>query len=78
VNDRPIVYSVGVDRDDDGGRWVRNDNGDTFADLGAPNHFDGMGESVRAEKRDGDWVLWSSLKRPNAVENPSATEGSSK
>jgi hypothetical protein len=78
IHDRPIVYSVGDDRDDDGGRWVRNENGDTFADLGAPNHFDGMHEAVRFESRDGDWVLWSSLKRPNANENPSESEGSSK
>jgi hypothetical protein len=78
VKDRPIVYSVGIDGDDDGGRWVNNANGDTFADLGAPNHFDGVGESVRFEKRDGDWVLWSSLERPNATENSSELKGNSK
>lgn len=61
VNDRPMVYSVGIDGDDDGGRWAKADNGETHADLASPNHFEGEHESVRYAHRDGDWVIWSTM-----------------
>ena len=41
---KPILYSVGSDRDDDGGRELR-DGDDSDA-------------STRADGTDGDWILW--------------------
>ena len=33
VNDRPIVYSVGIDGDDDGGRLAKNKDGEITSGL---------------------------------------------
>jgi hypothetical protein len=57
VDDRPIVYSLGPDRDDDGGRAIVNvsvnyDVGHTTARL----YF---GETAGNCAPDGDWVVWS-------------------
>jgi hypothetical protein len=59
VNDRPIVYSVGVDGDDDGGRLAKNKDGEPRPEYAEPNHFGRDHEAVRAAETDGDWVLWS-------------------
>jgi hypothetical protein len=63
VNDRPIVYSVGVDGDDDGGRLAKNKDGESHPEYAEPNHL-GLGlrlghEAVRESETDGDWVLWA-------------------
>jgi hypothetical protein len=62
VNDRPTVYSVGVDGDDDGGRLAKNKDGETHPEYAEPNHFGKDHEAVRASETDGDWVLWSTAK----------------
>jgi hypothetical protein len=75
VNDRPVVYSVGLDGDDDGGRWAKDAIGDAHPDAAAPTHFGGKGESDRDAKRDGDWVIWSALPREigESAERPQDT-----
>jgi hypothetical protein len=59
VNDRPIVYSVGVDGDDDGGRLAKNKEGESRPEYAEPNHFGRDHVAVSASETDGDWVLWS-------------------
>ncbi len=59
VNDRPIVYSVGVDGDDDGGRLAKNKDGESHPEYAEPNHFGKDHVAVRASETDGDWVIWS-------------------
>jgi hypothetical protein len=54
-DDRPVVYSVGSDLDDDGGRAVAGKEGEWRASPG------GYWGSVRSNgENDGDWVLWGS------------------
>lgn len=53
----PLVYSVGVDEDDDGGRPP------TDKSTGKPNNYNACprqftGEPVTDPENDGDWVLW--------------------
>ncbi len=64
VDDRPVVYSVGVDGDDDGGRVAKNKDGELHPDYAEPNHFGKDHEAVRVPETDGDWVLWSMVKSP--------------
>jgi hypothetical protein len=52
VNDRPIVYSVGIDGDDDGGRVPVDTAGKPDASLATP---------VGTTAMDGDWVLWTTM-----------------
>ena len=56
VDDRPVVYSVGVDRDDDGGRSIATDDGD---DRASARHFQTTPRTDATH--DGDWVLWSTV-----------------
>jgi hypothetical protein len=62
VNDRPAVYSVGVDRDDDCGRGANSRDEDTTFDSTptSPLYFDS--KPVAGEEHDGDWVIWSTVK----------------
>jgi hypothetical protein len=62
VGDQPIVYSVGVDGDDDGGRLAKNKDGELHPEYAQPNHFGKDHEAVRVSETDGDWVLWSTVK----------------
>jgi hypothetical protein len=57
VDDQPVVYSVGVDQDDDGGRVPRSNGGNPDVDLASPNHF--QAHPVVGAEHDGDWVIWS-------------------
>jgi hypothetical protein len=52
VNGQPLIYSVGANRKDDGGRY-------TFYPHAAANW-----ESNPEPMPDGDWVLYPTLKRP--------------
>ncbi len=52
VDEHPLVYSVGLDGDDDNGRPVPNEKGITLP-WTAPR-------DVKPE--DGDWVMWSTAK----------------
>lgn len=55
VDDRPVVYSLGTDRDDDDGRMPRGDDGQPNGFLAAPTNTEG-------QPLDGDWVIWSSVE----------------
>lgn len=48
----PVVYSVGADRDDDGGVMVVEDDGD------AAPHLAARWDVPVDRAHDGDWVLW--------------------
>jgi hypothetical protein len=52
VDDRPVVYSVGFDADDDGGRAMPESSGVTIP----------WDKSPDATPVDGDWVVWSPAK----------------
>ncbi len=53
VEDHPKLYSVGCDRDDDGGRPA-NPPEQTFSDP------------LRPAGRDGDWILWAPGETPSS------------
>ncbi len=55
VDGRPVVYSVGIDGDDDGGRKPPDEEVDPF-DFSIPT----TGEP---KPPDGDWVIWSTAIR---------------
>jgi hypothetical protein len=57
VDQRPVIYSVGVDRDDDGGRAPLGDDGEATPELASPLHF--QVEPSTDSTHDGDWVIWS-------------------
>lgn len=63
VDDRPMVYSVGVDLDDDGGRMVHVGNEGPGLPLGEPRN-EHTAQWLTDEQRetqtppDGDWLLW--------------------
>ena len=56
TGDGPVVYSVGVDGDDDGGRPPVDEEGEVVNYMASPREFDV--EDKKDEKHDGDWVLW--------------------
>lgn len=62
VGDRPIVYSVGVDGDDDGGRIAKSKDGVSQPDYAEPNHFGREHVAVEDSETDGDWVLWTTAQ----------------
>ncbi len=50
---KPVVYSLGVDGDDDGGRLPKSSKGDqSYYVVGPPKKEVG-------EEYEGDWVIWS-------------------
>ena len=61
VDDRPLVYSVGVDRDDDGGHAPPGIEKKPNAELASPLHLNFRPNMV-ATDHDGDWVIWSTIK----------------
>ena len=52
-NGHPLVYSVGDDRDDDGGVAPRDENGDARPTYAAFVSLDGD-----QPPHDGDWILY--------------------
>ncbi len=56
TEDGPVVYSVGVDGDDDGGRPPVDQESEPKNDMASPNKF--TGEARSETEHDGDWVLW--------------------
>lgn len=62
VKDRPLVYSVGVDGDDDGGRLSKSSDGQLRPENAEPKH-DRNRPTLQASETDGDWVLWTTAKR---------------
>jgi hypothetical protein len=59
VDDRPIVYSVGADRDDDGGRPPLGEDGHPNPYL-ASVYFWSRKPNIDSD-HDGDWVIWSTV-----------------
>ena len=61
VDSRPLVYSVGADRKDDGGRpaRVRNSQGDRYL---AGSQIAAVWGAMPDSTPDGDWVLYPTLK----------------
>lgn len=59
VDYRPIVYSVGIDRDDDGGQLPNNAPGQSHPASAAPAVFEHHREALQAPDTDGDWILWT-------------------
>jgi hypothetical protein len=60
VEGQPLLYSVGVDRDDDGGRVPRGKDGNARADMWRPlsDLQPRAGDPTWQPPPDGDWVLW--------------------
>jgi hypothetical protein len=64
VDDRPVVYSVGINKVDEGGRVPFDSDGKPNAALAAPTS---LSTEERSEKlSDGDWVIWSTLPEAKA------------
>jgi hypothetical protein len=61
VDDRPVVYSVGVDSDDDQAARTSDNVNDEFT-LASPAR--GLFENEKDPARNGDWILWSMLQLP--------------
>jgi hypothetical protein len=61
VDSRPLVYSVGADRKDDGGRpaLVRKSHEDRYL---AESQIAAVWDSTPDSTPDGDWVLYPTLK----------------
>jgi hypothetical protein len=59
VEDRPVVYSVGVDGDDDSEQSPANDS-IANRDSELPSPFEPQGASYTF-KKDGDWVIWATV-----------------
>jgi hypothetical protein len=58
VDDRPIVYSVGVDGDDDGGKLAKSSSGEVHPEYAEPPTL-GIGHKpVPTAETNGDWVIW--------------------
>jgi hypothetical protein len=64
VDDRPVIYSVGVDEDDDGGRLPAEcaDDAESYLLQVAQHFIDPNQPSPPTERLDGDWFIWSTLK----------------
>lgn len=74
---RPVLYSVGVDRDDDGGKVYVNPNGDIDARAPADWPPEVEATSLRREIVDADWVLFPEPRPPHRPpsENPPMEPG---
>jgi hypothetical protein len=60
VEGRPIVYSVGVDGDDDGGRLPKKFADGEFEYVVGPEYkVDPNATDAMLDHYDGDWVVWS-------------------
>jgi hypothetical protein len=58
ANDRPIVYSVGIDRDDDGGVIARSKAGYPMPWLAVGSEIPTCQMSKYQPMSDGDWILY--------------------
>jgi hypothetical protein len=62
VNSRPLVYSVGADRKDDGGRPARAKNSQGAGRYLAESQIAAVWDATPDSTPDGDWVLYPTLK----------------
>ena len=59
VDGRPLLYSIGRDLDDDGGRAPEHPSDRRLiGDWLPPSEVEALKASSSAELPDGDWVLW--------------------
>ena len=68
---KPILYSIGVDRDDDGGRPAN------VARLRLMRHGPTKPDQHQSADEDGDWILWppvSETVAESAITPPPAEE----
>jgi hypothetical protein len=70
VDDRPVVYSVGIDRDDDGGRAPLDGAGKADEELASPNSLPNEKSSVKPN--DGDWIIWSTVPSNSSMATPTS------
>jgi hypothetical protein len=71
VDGKPIVYSVGVDRDDDGGRpWTHPRTKEPDAIKAA----EWPGRQSKATPRDGDWIVYDARPAQPAIQQPSTQD----
>ncbi|MBC7835559.1 MAG: hypothetical protein H7Y88_10745 [Phycisphaerales bacterium] len=71
---KPVLYSVGFDKDDDGGRWPAGRDAEFFATKWSPHPAPLTtllpGESTA---HNGDWVLWPPMPHtPKPSDQPGA------
>jgi hypothetical protein len=64
VEDRPIVYSVGVDGDDDSGKLAKDSSGEVHPEYAEPPTRGFQHKQVPVAETNGDWVIW-----PTAAHN---------
>jgi hypothetical protein len=73
IDGKPLLYSVGVDRDDDGGRLIApsGEPDDTPTrrnrranDWVPPDDIKAMRRNEKEKTYDGDWILWPRVKDP--------------
>ena len=50
VDDEPLIYSVGMDHDDDGGSDAKNNQG--------PIERSNVRPGPKSDDFEGDWILW--------------------
>jgi hypothetical protein len=63
VEDRPIVYSMGADSDDDDGRLPAECNGDPHEfRVSEPYEIPAVTTDHIRNWHDGDWIIWSTQK----------------
>lgn len=69
VDDRPVVYSIGVDGKDDGGVLPAVCEGKAAPYITLLGHKLGLPESPPAieDGQTGDWVIWSAMKQIPAM-----------
>jgi hypothetical protein len=76
IDDRPVVYSVGIDGDDDAGRLPKNTSGHIQPDLAQPVNPGPHQNGFRISETDGDWVLWSGPPAKTAAGDRAAAPSS--
>lgn len=78
INGGPVLYSIGYDRDDDGGKPPISDRTGE-PDYDAARRFSPVGHNVTGRvgpvNRDGDWILWPRHIEPIVDHGPQDGEG---
>jgi hypothetical protein len=62
IDDRPVVYSVGIDHDADGGRIPTEEDGRPNPGIASPGGGGSLWPATDPY-HDGDWVIWSTTKQ---------------
>jgi hypothetical protein len=62
VDSQPLIYSVGADRKDDGGRPALANNSQQAGSSLAESQIAAVWDATPESTPDGDWVLYPTLK----------------